>query len=283
MDVGLGLAALGALGAAGAVEGLVRGRRRPLRPDRAERGFWETWLVVLWPQRFDRARLPADLRTLLRRAGPAITPDVYIGWCLRGLTLGVLAALAWGIGLGLVLGLPFGLGGAAFALAYGLRYPRSRLRRTVAARARALPFNMLPVLVVLRALLEAGVSLQEALERAARLEGVFAEVLQGFLARLQVQPVGQALQETAADLPDPQDPLARSFFRALELHLGRGHRLGEPLDALIRALTRELVERTEARAALCRRQAGLYGVAAVVGMVIAIVLPAVGLLLGGRP
>ena len=92
-----------------------------------------------------------------------------------------------------------------------------------------------------------------------------------------------ALQETAADLPDPQDPLARSFFRALELHLGRGHRLGEPLDALIRALTRELVERTEARAALCRRQAGLYGVAAVVGMVIAIVLPAVGLLLGGRP
>lgn len=285
---GLGLAALGFE----LFSARRRRRRLGLKPPSAapagapRRGLLGAVLAVLWPARFDPARAPGDLAARLRRSGYYYpTVGDYYAARVRDFGLAFVVGIFLPGALAANFGLPAGLVAAPLALlfaVYGARRTDGRLRRVTARRAEALPFGMLPVLVVFRSLLAAGVDYQEALRRAAAAapEGaVFAWVVRRLLRVLEeTGELRLALAEAEADLPDPADPHARGFLRALALHGERGYGLLEPTDAVIRSLSRELVERTEARAAVIRQRAGLFGVFAVLGMVFSVVAPA---LLGG--
>lgn len=241
--------------------------------------LWAALLRALWPARFDPERLNFDLAAELRRSG-YLYPDpmAYQAAAVRdfGLMLagGALVAGSLVLALGPAPGVPLGALVGGLVAAYGLWRPRRRLARAARRRAEALPFSMLPALVVVLSLVRSGVGYQRALELVPE-EGVFGWLIHRiFLPRLrETGRFDLAYQWALEHLPDPSDPHAVGFLRALRLHHG-GRPLDEPLEAVVRSLSRELVERTEARAAVIRRRAGLYGAFAVVGLVASVVLPA---------
>jgi len=247
------------------------------------RSTWEALLVAILPGRFDpdQARNMADVVSLLRRAGyPYDTPGEFYAVAIRdfsiflavgGMLAGALAAtLAPGASIAAapVIALIF--------IFLGLRRPYVRLKTLAKKRAESLRNNMLIGLSVLSSLLSSGVGVQEALRRASTVGGPFCNLLGLLVARMEVEDFTKAVEVTRAHLPDPADVEANLFLRDIYDFFANNRPVLSSVQGLQESVHRSVVETTEARAALVRQRAGLFGVMAVLGLVLAIIAPFMG-------
>jgi len=243
------------------------------------RSTWEALLVAILPGRFDpqTAKNSADIISLLRRAGyPYDTPGEFYAAAMRdfmvfiavgGLLAGALAAMDMAIAA------PF------IALAFGflgLRRPYVRMKSLAKKRAESMRSNMLIGLSVLSALLSSGVGVQEALRRAASVGGPFCNLLGLLVARMEVEDFGKAIEVTRAHLPDVSDVEVNLFLRDVHDFFANNRPILSSVLGLQESVHRSVVELTESRAALVRQRAGLFGVLAVVGLILAIIAPFLG-------
>ncbi|MFZ5904475.1 MAG: hypothetical protein ACOYZ8_13095 [Chloroflexota bacterium] len=243
------------------------------------RSTWEALLVAILPGRFDpeQAKNMTDVISLLRRAGyPYDTPGEFYAVAMRdfslyltvsGLLAGALAALNV-LAAAPVIALIFVL--------LGLRRPYVRLKMLAKKRAESLRNNMLIGLSVLSALLSSGVGVQEALRRASAVGGPFCNLLGLLVARMEVDDFTKAVEVTRAHLPDPNDVEANLFLRDIYDFFANNRPMLSSVQGLQESVHRTVVELTEARAALVRQRAGLFGVLAVLGLVLSILAPFIG-------
>ncbi|GER78938.1 MAG: hypothetical protein HZC39_13700 [Chloroflexi bacterium] len=243
------------------------------------RSTWEALLVAILPGRFDptQAKNTADVISLLRRAGyPYDTPGEFYAVAIRdfsifltvgGLLAGALAAMNL-IVVAPVIALIF--------VFLGLRRPYVRLKTLAKKRAESLRNNMLIGLSVLNSLLSSGVGVQEALRRASTVGGPFCNLLGLLVARMEVEDFVKAIEVTRAHLPDPADVEANLFLRDIYDFFANNRPVLSSVQGLQDSVHRSVVEATEARAALVRQRAGLFGVMAVLGLVLAILAPFMG-------
>jgi len=243
------------------------------------RSTWEALLLAILPGRFDpeQAKNMADVVSLLRRAGyPYDTPGEFYAVAIRdfsiflavgGLLAGALAAMNI-IAAAPVVALIF--------IFLGLRRPYVHLKTLAKKRAESLRNNMLIGLSVLSALLSSGVGVQEALRRASSVGGPFCNLLGLLVARMEVEDFTKAVEVTRAHLPDPSDVEANLFLRDIYDFFANNRPVLSSVQGLQESVHRTVVEATEARAALVRQRAGLFGVMAVLGLVLAIIAPFMG-------
>ena len=243
------------------------------------RSTWDALLVAILPGRFDpnQAKNITDVISLLRRAGyPYDTPGEFYAVAIRdfslflavgGLLAGALAAMQM-IAVAPVIALIF--------IFLGLRRPYVRLKTLAKKRAEALRNNMLIGLSVLSALLSSGVGVQEALRRASSVGGPFCNLLGLLVARMEVDDFAKAVEITRAHLPDLSDVEANLFLRDIYDFFANNRPVLSSIQGLQESVHRTVVELTESRAALVRQRAGLFGVLAVVGLVLVIILPFMG-------
>jgi hypothetical protein len=245
----------------------------------ARRSTWDALLVAILPGRFDpnQAKNMADVIGLLRRAGyPYDTPGEFYAAAIRdfsvylavgGMLAGALAAMKM-IGFAPVIAMIFVL--------LGLRRPYVRLKVLAKKQAEGLRNNMLIGLSVLSSLLSSGVGVQEALRRASSVGGPFCNLLGLLVARMEVDDFGKAIEVIRAHLPDPNDVEANLFLRDIYDFFANNRPVLSSVQGLQESVHQMVVEMTEARAALVRQRSGLFGVLAVVGLVLAIILPFMG-------
>ena len=243
------------------------------------RSTWEALLVAILPGRFDpeQARNMTDAISLLRRAGyPYDTPGEFYAVAMRdfslylavgGLLAGVLAALNVLVAAPVI---------ALIFVLLGLRRPYVRLKTLAKKRAESLRNNMLIGLSVLSALLSSGVGVQEALRRASAVGGPFCNLLGLLVARMEVDDFAKAVEITRAHLPDSSDVEANLFLRDIYDFFANNRPVLSSVQGLQESVHRTVVELTESRAALVRQRAGLFGVMAVVGLVLSILAPFIG-------
>lgn len=243
------------------------------------RSTWDALLVAILPGHFDpqQARNTTDVISLLRRAGyPYDSPGEFYAAAIRdfsiflavgGLLGGALAALNMAVAGPFV---------AAIFIFLGLRRPYVRLKTLAKRRAESMRNNMLIGLSVLSALLSSGVGVQEALRRASAVGGPFCNLLALLVARMEVEDFGKAIEVTRAHLPDASDVEANLFLRDIYDFFANNRPVLSSVQGLQESVHRTVVEMTEARAALVRQRAGLFGVLAVVGLVLAILAPFMG-------
>ena len=243
------------------------------------RSTWEALLVTILPGRFDlnQAKNTADVVSLLRRAGyPYDTPGEFYAVAIRdfstfllvgGLLAGALAAVKV-IAVAPVIAMIF--------ILLGLRRPYVRIKNLAKKRAESLRNNMLIGLSVLSSLLSSGVGVQEALRRASTVGGPFCNLLGLLVARMEVEDFTKAIEVTRAHLPDPTDVEANLFLRDIQDFFANNRPVLSSVQGLQESVHRSVVEATEARAALVRQRAGLFGVMAVLGLVLAIIAPFLG-------
>jgi hypothetical protein len=243
------------------------------------RSTWEALLVAVLPGRFDpeKAKNTADVVSLLRRAGyPYDTPGEFYAVAIRdfslflgvgGLLAGALAAMDVLVAAPIV---------ALMFVLLGLRRPYVRMKTLAKKRAESLRNNMLIGLSVLSALLSSGVGVQEALRRSASVGGPFCNLLGLLVARMEVEDFNKAIEVTRAHLPDLSDVEANLFLRDIQDFFANNRPVLSSVQGLQESVHRSVVELTEARAALVRQRSGLFGVLAVVGLVLAIIAPFMG-------
>jgi len=243
------------------------------------RSTWEALLVAILPGRFDpnQAKNTADVVSLLRRAGyPYDTPGEFYAVAIRdfstfllvgGMLAGALAAMKV-IMVAPVIAMIF--------ILLGLRRPYVRIKNLAKKRAESLRNNMLIGLSVLSSLLSSSVGVQEALRRASTVGGPFCNLLGLLVARMEVEDFTKAIEVTRAHLPDPTDVEANLFLRDIQDFFANNRPVLSSVQGLQESVHRSVVEATEARAALVRQRAGLFGVMAVLGLVLAIIAPFIG-------
>ena len=252
------------------------------------RSTWEALLVAILPKRFDpnQAKNTADVVSLLRRAGyPYDTPGEFYAVAIRdfstfllvgGMLAGALAAtLASGASAGVNIIMVAPVIAMIFIL-LGLRRPYVRMKNLAKKRAESLRNNMLIGLSVLSSLLSSGVGVQEALRRASTVGGPFCNLLGLLVARMEVEDFTKAIEVTRAHLPDPTDVETNLFLRDIQDFFANNRPVLSSVQGLQESVHRSVVEATEARAALVRQRAGLFGVTAVMGLVLAIIAPFMG-------
>ncbi|MCZ7547594.1 MAG: hypothetical protein M5U11_00350 [Anaerolineales bacterium] len=243
------------------------------------RSTWEALLVAILPGRFDpeQAKNMTDVISLLRRAGyPFDTPGEFYAVAMRdfslylavgGLLAGALAAMNV-LAAAPVIALIF--------VVLGLRRPYVRLKTLAKKRAESLRNNMLIGLSVLSALLSSGMGVQEALRRASAVGGPFCNLLSLLVARMEVDDFAKAVEVTRAHLPDSNDVEANLFLRDIYDFFANNRPVLSSVMGLQESVHRTVVELTESRAALVRQRAGLFGVLAVLGLVLSILAPFIG-------
>lgn len=238
---------------------------------------WQALLINVLPSRFHpgKASTLPNVIELLRRAGyPYESTGAFYVSAIRDFTMflvvGILVA-------GSLTTLDVGPFAPLFAVPFiiiGLRRPYSRLRKLAEKRAEAFRANMLLGLSAFSAFRDASVSVQDALRYTAKLGGPFCNLLGFLVARMEVESFEDAIDTAEAHLPDPDDVEAQLFFQDLLDHFIRSRPLNEGIKALRDTVRRQTVERTEERASIVKRRAGLFGVLAVMGLLVAFLLPA---------
>jgi len=236
-------------------------------------------LIVFFPTRFDvnQAKNKDDVTTMLRRAGYpyesvgafyAASMQIFTRYLIIG--GGLSAAVAF-------LGMPLlAVPVMAVFVFLGLRKPYSTLRIAAKKRAEATRNNMLIGLSVLQSLLDAGVGVQEALRRTANVGGPFCNLLGLLVARINVDDFDKAIETTRQHIPDPKDVEVVLFFRDIEDYFRNNRPLAKSVEALRVAVHRSVVEATESKAALVKQRSGLFGIIAVLGLILAILAPFAG-------
>jgi hypothetical protein len=248
---------------------------------RKRRSLLEAILLAVWPAKFDPdvVKNMVDVLSLLRRSGyPYATPGEFYAAAIRDFLLfllvgsGLAAAL---VVLNLAIAAPFA---ASMFIFLGLHRPYVRLKAMAKKRAEGMTSNMLVGLTVMETLIGSSVSIDESLRAVANLGGPFCNLMALLLAQKNIKSAAEAVEAVKQHLPDPANMEVQLFLRDIEMEFSQegSGRLGESIRALRQSLHRTVVENTETRAALVRQRAGLFGVLAVLGLVLTIVLPYAG-------
>ena len=244
------------------------------------RSTFDALLVAIFPERFDpeKAKGYTDVVTLLKRAGyPYDTPGDFYVSAIRdfGLFLTVGGALAAAMVI-----FNMGLAGPAIAAIFiflGLRRPYSRLKTLAKKRSEGMKTNMLIGMSVMETLVLSGVSPVEALKSLTKIGGPFCNLMGLLVAQQSRTDMQTAIEVVRDHLPDPTEMEPVLFLKDLEsAYRDDGRPIGQSLGALRMAIHRIVVEATEARVALVRQRSSLFGVFAVLGLILAIVLPYMG-------
>jgi hypothetical protein len=241
---------------------------------------WEALLIAVLPGRFDpnqKGESRDNVAGMLRRAGyPCDTPGDFYVACIRTFTVYLLAG-AFTAGavymLGLGIAAPFIAAGFIFL---GLTRPYAGLKSAIKTRARAVRQNMLPGLAVLESLLATNVSMADALKHVGQMGGPFCNLVLYLRTRIDLlgmDKAQEAIENTRAHLPDPNDPEMQLFLK----YVADFYRESSPLLAAITALRvsahRNLLEDTDRRVSVVMQRTSLFGIFAVVGLILAIILP----------
>jgi len=241
-----------------------------------KRSTWEAILVGLFPGRFDpgQAKNYAAVVDLLRRAGyPYDTPGEFYAAAVR--TFGTYALLG-AVWAGIMYAADYAFAVpivAALMIFQGLRKPYTRLKLLAKKRAEMMRSNMLIGLATFGSLLSSGMGVQEAMRRTASVGGPFCNLLGLLVARMEIDELEKAFETVKAHLPDPRDVEANLFLRDVHDFFVYNRPLLSSVQALTDSVHRNLVDATEARAALVRQRSGLFGVLAVLGLLFSVVMP----------
>ncbi len=240
------------------------------------RSTWEALLIAIFPSRFDpnREATNTNVIDMLRRAGyPYSTPGEFYAAAIKYFTVYLTAgAIAAGVVamLGLGIAAPFLAGAFIFM---GLSRPYANLRSLAKKRAEAMRNNMLIGLAVFESLLAAGQGVQEALRDASRVGGPFCNLMGLLVARLEIESADKAIATTRAHIPDPDDVDMQLFLRDVSDFFLNSRAILESITALRTSVHRNILETTERRASVVLQRTSLFGIFAVVGLILSIILP----------
>jgi hypothetical protein len=240
---------------------------------------WQAILIAFFPLRFDPggAKNITNVIGLLRRSGYIYeTPGDFYTAAIRtfGFYLG-----AGGMVAGLILlsgktdNLPFAVVIAAVCVLQGLRRPYADLKKAIKRRSELTRNNMLIGLATLNALLTTGMQVQEAMRRVATIGGPFCNLLGLLIARMEIDNFTKALEVTRAHLPDADDLEMNLFLKDIEDYFTHNRPLQAGVEALCTAVHRRMVEDVEKRAAMVKQRAGIFGILAVGGLMLTLILP----------
>ena len=90
---------------------------------------------------------------------------------------------------------------------------------------------------------------------------------------MEVKDFSQAIAVTRAHLPSDRDVEVNLFFRDVEDFFVNNRPILSSVKALRDAVHRNVIEGAEERAALVRQRSGLFGIMAIIGLLVSIVLP----------
>ncbi len=240
------------------------------------RSTWEALLIAIFPSRFDpnREATNTNVIDMLRRAGyPYSTPGEFYAAAIKYFTVYLTAgAITAGVVamLGLGIAAPFLAGAFIFM---GLSRPYANLRSLAKKRAEAMRNNMLIGLAVFESLLAAGQGVQEALRDASRVGGPFCNLMGLLVARLEIESADKAIATTRAHIPDPDDVDMQLFLRDVSDFFLNSRAILESITALRTSVHRNILEATERRASVVLQRTSLFGIFAVVGLILSIILP----------
>ena len=157
----------------------------------------------------------------------------------------------------------------------GLTRPYANLRAIAKRRAEAMQNNMLIGLAVIEALLAGGLGLQVAVTKASKIGGPFCNLLSLLSAELAAKPgrVSEAIEIVRAHMPDVGNVEMNLFLRDVEDHLDHARAILPSVEALRISAQRLVLESTEKRAAVVLQRTSILGIFAVVGLILAIMIP----------
>lgn len=232
--------------------------------------------VALFPNYLTdkNAKRHENIIDLLRRTGYAFeTPGDFYAYAIRAFIQNAIIGTALAAAC-VFAEIPEIAPVAAGLLIYdGLKKPYRKLKTLARKRAQAFRNNMLAGLSTMKSLLEAGVGVQEAMRRTTEVGGPFCNFLLLIVSRMELEQFSEALQIAYKHLPDPKDVEAVMFLKDLEAYFVYNRELLPAVSALQENMRRIIVEETESRAALVKQRASLYGVFAVIGMLITLIIP----------
>jgi hypothetical protein len=240
------------------------------------RSTWEALLIAIFPKRFDpnQQATNSNVIDLLRRAGyPYDTPGEFYASAIKYFTVyliaGTITAGALYL-LGLGIAAPF-LAGAFIYM--GLTRPYASLRALAKKRAEAMRNNMLVGLAVLESLLISGMHVQPAMRKTSELGGPFCNLMGLLVARLQIESPVKAIETTRAHIPDPNDVDMQLFLRDVSDYFSHERPINSAITSLRTSVHRNILEATEARAAVVLQRTSILGIFAVVGLIFSVILP----------
>jgi hypothetical protein len=106
--------------------------------------------------------------------------------------------------------------------------------------------------------------------------GTFSNLLGLLVAQIEIKDIEEAVEVVQAHLPNPSDVDATLFLTDILDFFQRSRPILTSVTALRESVHRTVLEITETRAALVRQRSGLFGVTAVVGLVLSMVMPFLG-------
>jgi hypothetical protein len=237
-------------------------------------------LLAVFPKRFDEryASNVTDVVGLLRRSGYYYaTPGEFYAAAIRDFSQYLLIGAALAVGL-VILDMP----GATLPIliiyiVLGLRRPYSRLKTVAKRRDDAMKNNMLLGLSVLEALLSVSTGAQTAFAETAKIGGPFCNLLALLAVQIEKSPPEKAVEVVSAHLPNPKDIEANLFLADVLAYFVESRRILSGVSALRLSVHRLVLDNTEERAALVRQRANLFGIFSIVGLLLALILPYMGI------
>jgi Flp pilus assembly protein TadB len=232
--------------------------------------------VALFPNYLtdQNAKRHENIIDLLRRTGYAFqTPGEFYAYAVRVFIQNAVIGTALAAVCVLIEIPEIAPLAAGFLIYDGLKKPYRKLNILAKKRAQAFRNNMLAGLSTMKSLLEAGVGVQEAMRRTAEVGGPFCNFLLLIVSRMELDQFTDAMEIAYKHLPDPKDVEAVMFLKDLESYFVYNRELLPAVSALQENMRRIIVEETESRAALVKQRASLYGVFAVIGMLITLIIP----------
>jgi hypothetical protein len=237
-------------------------------------------LLAIFPKRFDEryASNATDVVALLRQSGYYYaTPGEFYAAAIRDFSQYLVIGISLTIGL-FILAMPVAaVPILAIYIVLGLRRPYSRLRRVAKKRDDAMKNNMLLGLSVLESLLSVSTGAQTAFAETAKIGGPFCNLLALLAVQIEKSPPEKAVEIVAAHLPNPRDIEANLFLADVLAYFQESRRILSGVSALRLSVHRLVLDNTEERAALVRQRANLFGIFSVVGLLLALILPYMGI------
>jgi hypothetical protein len=236
-------------------------------------------LLAVLPQRFDpNIADTTDIMALLRRSGYYYAnPGEFFAAAIRDFSQYLLVGTGISIAL-VILDMPIAaIPILAIYIFLGLRRPYTRLKKIARKREDAMKNNMLLGLSVLESLLSVSTSAQQAFTQTAQIGGPFCNLLALLSAQISKLPPEDAVAVVKAHLPNPRDVEANLFLNDVLAYFKESRRILSGVTALRHSVHRLVLDATEERAALVRQRANLFGIFAIVGLLLALILPYMGL------
>jgi len=239
----------------------------------------EAILIAVFPKRFSErsAENVTDVVALLRRSGYYYpTPGHFYAAAIRDFSQYLMVGTILAVGL-VILDMPIAaVPILAIYIVLGLRRPYSRLRNIAKRREAAMKNNMLMGLSVLQSLLTVSTGSQQAFTEVSKIGGPFCNLLGLLSVQMEKKDPEAAIEVVKAHLPSPNDLEANLFFKDVLAYFQKMRPILASVTALRDSVHRLVLDNTEERAALVRQRANLFGIISIMGLLLSLILPYMG-------